>query len=150
MACESKLNVGDQQLMQAAPERRAAAARVLLAAAIGVAVDGAYLYLVSGYGPDGQTAREAFVAAFVLLMAGAGLAGAVVVLLGHGPAGPLLWASSAGFLGIGFVGIASIGLPLLASAGLTFWSALRWPATRITLAAAAVPVVLLAIGFALT
>jgi hypothetical protein len=157
LACGTQLNVsadelngGDPRLMQASLERRAVVIRVLLAAAIGVAVDGAYLYLASGYGPDGQMAREVFVAAFVLLMAGVGLAGAVAVLVGHGPTGPLLWASSAGFLGIGLVGIASIGLPLLAAAGLTFWSALRWPATRITIAAAAVPLVLLTVGFALT
>jgi hypothetical protein len=130
--------------------RRPTVLRVLLAAAIALLDDAAYVVLISGYGPDGRGSRTLFIVAFVLVVSGLALVGAAMTALDHRAAGPLLWTAGTGYAGLGLLGIASIGLPLLLAAGLTCWSALRWPATRMTVVAAALPLVLLAAGFALT
>lgn len=141
---------GDAAVAEPTGVMRSDILRVVLAAGIALLDDAAYVVLISGYGSDGAQSRTLFIVAFLLVASGLALVGAAMAALKHRAAGPLLWAATTGYAGLGLVGIASIGLPLLLAAGLTFWSALRWPATRTTIVAAALPLVLLAAGFALT
>jgi hypothetical protein len=130
--------------------RRAAALRVVLGVAIALLDAVAYVLLLSGYGSQGAQTRTLFVVAFLVAVSGVGLIGAAMAAFDHRSAGPLLWAASSGLAGLGLVGIASIGLPLLLAAALTVWSTLRWPATPVSVVAAAVPLILLAVGLVLT
>lgn len=141
---------GDAALPEPARLMRSDTLRVALAVAIALLDGAAYLFLIGSYGSDGARSRTSFIVAYLVVLSGLALIGAAMAALAHRSAGPLLWAASTGYAGLGLVGIASIGLPLLLAAGLASWSALRWPATPLTVAAAALPIIILVVGFTLT